>query len=60
MTKEQKDLVRHMLSELENPRKRLSPWEEGFISDVADQFDRSGYLSDPQREKLEQIYSDKT
>jgi len=49
-----------MFSELENPKKELTSWEEGFISSIRDQFDRRGTLSERQAEILEKIYADKT
>lgn len=44
----------------ENPSKELSKWEENFVSSVSDQLDRTNYLTEPQIDKLESIYAEKT
>lgn len=33
----------------------LNQWEQNFIASVREQFDREGWLSDSQQDKLEQI-----
>lgn len=38
----------------------LAAWELGFMESIADQFERSGSLSDRQEEILERIYANKT
>lgn len=35
---------------------RLTPWEKNFFESVKDQFDRRGFLTEGQDEKLEQIW----
>jgi hypothetical protein len=54
------ETIEHFLRELEHPAKRLTVWELEFMTDVKDQFDRTGFLSQGQFEKLEQIYAEKT
>ena len=34
----------------------LTEWEEGFVNNVAGQYERKGTLSPGQEEKLEEIY----
>ena len=34
----------------------LSKWEQNFIESVSDKYDRRGWLSDNEMDKLEQIY----
>ena len=38
----------------------LSGWEQGFVDNVQKQFEKRGTLTDPQAEKLEEIYYKKT
>jgi hypothetical protein len=38
----------------------LTEWEECFMESLADQFDRSGSISDRQEEILERIYTNRT
>ncbi len=45
---------------LDESKKRLTKWEEGFIESISDQLDRTGSLSERQAEILERIYSEKT
>lgn len=59
-TPKTREVIRHFLSELENPNKTLTKWEEDFVVSISDQFDRSGSLSDKQFSILERIYSEKT
>ncbi len=51
--------IRHMLQELETLGRGLTKWEEEFLAEMADQFDRTGKLTNGQLEKLEQIYEDR-
>lgn len=53
-------LITHMLSELENPAKRLTQWEQGFYESISDYWDRNGYLSERQFGTLEKIYAERT
>ena len=59
-TNQTPEVIKHFLSELENPVKRLTNWELGFLESISDQFERSGNLSEKQFECLERIYADKT
>lgn len=54
------ELVKHMLSELEQPARELTAWEVGFLESLTDQFERRGSLSARQFEILERIYAEKT
>lgn len=54
------EMVKHMLTELEQPARELTSWETGFVASITDQFDRRGSLSDRQFEILERIYAEKT
>ena len=60
MDDKQRELVTHMLKELETPVRDLTKWEEDFVTSVTDQFERRGSLSDRQIEILERIYAEKT
>ena len=60
MDDKQRELVTHMLHELEAPVRDLTKWEEDFVTSVTDQFERRGSLSDRQIEILERIYAEKT
>jgi hypothetical protein len=55
-----REMIGHMLLELETPVKTLTKWEEGFVMSVSDQFDSRGTLSDKQFEVLSKIYEDKS
>lgn len=57
---EKKELIKHMLHELETPSRSLTDWENNFIESVSDQFSRWNNLSDRQVEILERIYAEKT
>lgn len=59
-TKQSREVICHMLSELANPSKELTKWEQSFYESIIDQFDRSGSLSEKQFDILERIYSEKT
>lgn len=57
------ETVEHFLSTIEDSSQVIKPltkWEEGFIIDMRDQWDRTGSLSDRQFEILERIYAEKT
>lgn len=60
MDQQKRDLVKHMLRELEMPAKRLTSWELSFLESVSDQFTSRGSLSEKQVEVLERIYAEKT
>lgn len=55
-----REMILHMIGELQTPAKTLTKWEENFVSSISDQFDRRGSLSDKQFEILESIYAEKT
>lgn len=55
-----REMIQHMIKELENPTKKLTEWELGFLESVSDQFTHRGSLSDKQFDKLETIYAEKT
>ena len=44
----------------EQPSKPLSEWENSFMLSITDEFERTGYLTGPQLDKLEDIYTHKT
>ena len=47
-----------LISELEDEaRKELSSWEEGFLSSIREGLEEYGSLTDPQRDKLEEIHT---
>jgi hypothetical protein len=52
-------MIDHMLKELEQPKKKLTAWELGFIESIAEQFEKSGRLSARQFEILERIWSER-
>lgn len=52
--------IRDFLEALETPSKPLTKWEEGFLADITDYFDRRGRLTDGQFYTLEKIYTEKT
>lgn len=60
MPQDKRAVIQQMLEQLETPSKVLSKWEENFLESIADQFQRSGSLSDRQFEILDRIYSEKT
>lgn len=60
MPQDQRTQIEQMLSDLENPRKPLTKWEEQFLESIADQFEHSHTLSDRQFEILDRIYAEKT
>jgi len=39
---------------------RLTPWEEKFVEDMENYFNRKGDLTDKQEEILERIYKEKS
>lgn len=53
-------MITRMLKALETPSRNLTEWEEDFLASVQTRFDRQRTLTDPQFEKLEQIYAGKT
>jgi hypothetical protein len=59
-TPKTKELIAHMLNELDTPIKALSPWENQFIESLTDQVNRGATLSDKQFDILERIYAEKT
>ena len=60
MDNEKQNLVKHMLGELETPKRELTKWEDDFIGSITEQFERQGSLSERQVEILERIYAEKT
>jgi hypothetical protein len=40
--------------------RNLTAWERSFMASIADQFDRTGSLSERQIEILERIYAERT
>lgn len=59
-TPKTREMIEHMLKELERPVKDTTPWEMNFLISIQDQFNRKGTLSDKQFEILERIYAEKT
>jgi len=55
-----REMVEHMLKELERPKGMITRWELDFLHSVKDQFDRRGSLSDRQFTVLERIYAERT
>lgn len=49
--------IQHMLAELESLGHGLTAWEQRFLEDVMDQWDREHKLSDDQVRKLTEIYN---
>lgn len=60
LDKGQRDLVTHMIEELEHPYKTLTAWEEKFWLSVALQWGAKHWISEKQFETLERIYAEKT
>lgn len=60
MTPEKRQLAQHWIDELQHPSKTLTKWELGFLADVSDRLERTGYLADGTMKKLEEIYAEKT
>lgn len=48
-----------MLQDLEIPSKPLTKWEESFIENITDQWERQNNLTDGQFEKLQEIWKEK-
>jgi hypothetical protein len=53
------DQIADMLQRSEDNLNALNHWEVSFIESIRDQFDRNGYLSENQLDKLESIYCEK-
>ena len=53
------EVIAHMFNELANLGRGITIWEEEFIADMQDRWERLGDLSDGQYEKLKQIYEDR-
>ena len=51
-----KNRIQEVLDQCSEEADRLNKWEQGFLESVIDQYDRTGYLSGAQLEKLEQIH----
>lgn len=51
--------IDHMLRELDTLGRNLTRWEENFLADVTDQWERSRSLSDRQHDILEKIYTER-
>jgi hypothetical protein len=52
-------LAAQMLEALEAPYKILNAWEQEFLENVTDQFNRNGRLSERQYQVLERIHTEK-
>lgn len=52
--------IQQMFAKITDEGRGLTKWEEGFIEDISDQFDRTQNLTEPQLIRLEQIYAQKT
>ena len=48
-----------MLQDLEIPSKELTKWEQSFIENITDQWERQNNLTDGQLEKLQEIWKEK-
>lgn len=48
------------LHALQMPSKPLSTWELQFLESVQGKFDRRGFLTDGEFDKLEEIFAEKT
>lgn len=59
-TPQTREVIEHMLKELEMPERPLTKWELEFVTSVSDQFGRRGSLSAKQFSILEGIYAEKT
>lgn len=59
MSPEERELAEHMFNELEMPKREMSSSTLSFIADLKDKFDRTGYLTDGQYEKLKEVYQEK-
>jgi hypothetical protein len=51
-----KDEEGRLLSELVDIADRLGQWEQEFVESISDQLDRTGRLTDRQREKLIEVH----
>jgi len=60
MSDPQADLHRQWIDTVSREGVNLTPWEEDFITSIDQQLERRGYLSEPQAEILERIYSERT
>lgn len=59
-TPKTKEMIQHMLRELEHPAKKLTAWELGFLESISEQFFERNTLSEKQFEILERLYAEKT
>ena len=55
-----KDVIKQWIDDVINTGRRLTQWEQEFITDISEQFDGRGTLSAKQEEILERIYANKT
>ena len=55
-----KAVIKQWIDDVINTGRGLTPWENEFISDISDQFNERGSLSEKQEEILERIYVNKT
>lgn len=46
----------HFVIDRLSENKNLSDWEKGFISNIKEYFDNGGFLSEPQKQKLSDIW----
>lgn len=51
--------IRHMLAELESLGKGLTQYEQRFLEDITDYFERGGKLTEQQYKKLCEIYGER-
>ena len=57
---EYEEMIAEWIDLINHEGRNLTDWEKSFMESITDQFDRSGSLSERQREILERIYSEKT
>ena len=51
--------IRHMLAELESLGQGITKWEQEFLENITDHFERGGRLTDGQYKKLCDIYGER-
>ena len=52
-------LIQHMIDELETLARGLTKWEEEFLHDVTDQWNKGRRLTENQYDKLKAIYEER-
>lgn len=55
-----KEQLKQMIDLVNDEGVGLTPWELGFMESITEWFDKNGWLSVGQIEKLDTIYSNKT